>query len=1037
MVKRVNYRDLIQFDSGVENVRQETFTPTEPTRSLASRLVPKTAEQAAQVRAHLAKFTALYGGMNRRMDEFVALFPIHPDCVTVLERISFVPPAEILRWLADEVKQRLDEPVPAEEPGLIGYDCFWERLQSACKTEPDVEAVAYCSKTLEAAVEKNWARPEWQPTAQRLLRALCIHRLTTDHIYNTHGATPAELRDTLCLLPPGVKTTDADSAEVLRLLVVEILGELRRVAGEKAISYHADNDHYNLHIRKFKRFVKPEIVLHWVNAAPFVVLMLTGVVMLASRFLHFDRHLAVLIHEICAATWIIGMPLTVLVRARIHWPLIRTILTWGKEDLLWMTQSARAAYNKKISPPPAGRFNTGQKINTLLVAVYFVGFTTTGLLMFFKGSILFPWYAHTALFFSAMGSTGGHMHLALLNPSTRIALAGIFHGWAPIEYIHHHHPLSLPRRAWSHHAHHAPAGKKTLMEELSLTKVELILPIVALLLLAGVGALAFHKAQLASIKNEFTKKFADCINPDSLSTRHRIGALSESCTKCHSYTGQIPDANCELCHVDIKEHRAKNVGYHGTFKGDCRDCHREHPGSTNSIIPAFREKFTHDLTGFKLEGKHAKVECDECHQKKHPPVVTDGPITSGIYYLGLKSDRCTDCHRDQHNGQFTASCGKCHTANGWIGKELNFSHDKDSSFQLAGKHAAVECAKCHKPNPLGAALGTATFKGLAHDCADCHEDPHRKQFTAGCETCHTPTSWKKDALKFDHSKDSKYPLVAKHAEVACDKCHVPKSPTSPLASAQFHGLKSECADCHKDPHQSQFERNCTRCHPAPQGWTGKQLQFAHSKDSQFRLDGKHAAVECVKCHKPQPAGAALSSAKFKGLGTTCDACHNVKHPEEYGPTCVSCHAIDHWIKTKPGVDHILKHEIRGEQLIEKHLTAKCSACHNPERLAVLGMTAKAQLDCTTCHTGKEDPHKGTLGADCTKCHRADAWKGESLKFNHNTMTSYGLNQDHKNVACVKCHKDNHWKPLDTSCIGCHPKFTNGGKQGSPAINPVK
>jgi hypothetical protein len=491
--------------------------------------------------------------------------------------------------------------------------------------------------------------------------------------------------------------------------------------------------------------------------------------------------------------------------------------------------------------------------------------------------------------------------------------------------------------------------------------------------------------------------------------------------------------------VDIKERRVKLAGYHGTFKGDCRICHREHLGGTNSIIPPFREKFNHDLTSYKLEGKHTKLECDECHKKLHPPVATDAPITNGIYFIGLKSEQCTDCHRDLHNGQFAVGCEKCHTADGWTEKELRFSHDKDSSFQLTGKHAAVVCVKCHTPNPPGAALGTGRFKGLPRDCNGCHDDPHRKQFAAGCETCHSPASWKKESLTFDHNKDSKYPLVARHATVACDKCHVPMSPTEPLASAQFRDMKfAVCTDCHKNPHTGQFEKDsCTKCHPVPNSWTGKALRFAHNKDSQFHLDGKHAAVECVKCHKPDVAGGKLSSAKLKGVGTTCEACHSVKHPEEYGPTCVSCHAIDRWIKKKVGVDHILKHEIRGEQLIEKHLSAKCSACHNPARVAVLGIPGQTQFECITCHQENEDPHKGTLGVECAKCHRADAWKGASLKFDHNTMTSYGLNQDHKNVACVKCHENNHWKPVNTTCIGCHPKFTNEGKNGKPAPVQLK
>ena len=1030
----MKYRDLIQFDPGAETI-QPADGASAQVRLMATRLVAKTPAQAVQVREHLLKFAHYYGSMNGRLDEFVALFPIHPDCLTVLEKLPFLKPLDIGRWLEKTLRAVLEESVPVNEPGLIGYDHFWAYLsrQPDWLSVPAVEAVVYCSKNLQATMDKSWSQPDWQPAAKRILHALLVHRLTTIDIYHSHGLTPAQLCDALCLPPLGAEKAGGNPAETLSGRVIDILGEIRRVAGEKPLEFHPINDEYSVHIRKFKRFIKPEICLHWMNAAPFMLLLLTGGIMLASRFWQFERETWVLIHEICAATWVIALPLTVLVHVRIHWEFFRSLLIWGRDDLLWMTQSPRSLLNKKITPPPAGRFNPGQKINALLVFVYFFGFGTTGLLMFFKGSILFPWYAHTALFFSALGSVGGHLHLALLNPSTRIALAGIFHGWAPIEYIKHHHPLSLPASA---HSHHAAPGRKTLREELLLSKVEIVILVITILL-AGLGALAFHQARLASVRSAFSKKFADSISPNELSTRHRIGPLAESCTKCHAYTGQIPDANCEQCHVDIRERRTHLTGYHGTFKGECRTCHREHPVGTNSIIPAFREKFNHDLTRYRLEGKHGRVECDDCHKKLHAPVPPDAPITAGIYYLGLKSEHCTDCHQDQHHAQFTAACEKCHTSAGWTGKELKFSHAVDSSYPLIGKHAAVDCAKCHKPNPPGAALGTALFKGLSPNCTACHQDPHKGQFTAGCETCHTPASWKRDALKFDHNKDSKYPLVARHAAVACEKCHRPAGPEKSLASALFRGLKTECADCHADPHRGQFERNCIRCHPEPDGWTGKQLRFRHNQDSQFHLDGRHASVECVKCHPPQPRGSALSSAKFKGLGLTCAACHPVKHPEDYGTTCVSCHAIDKWIKTRPGSEHILRHEIKGEPLVEKHLAAKCNACHNPERVDVLGITRTARFDCVTCHQGKEDPHRGTLGGNCTKCHAADAWKGDSLKFNHNTMTSYGLNQDHKNVACVKCHADNHWKPLNTTCIGCHPKFTGTEKSGQPIETQVK
>jgi cytochrome b subunit of formate dehydrogenase len=428
----MNYHELIQFDSGAEIVRQDSAAP-EPTHLLAARLVQKSPEQAALVREHLSRFAKFYGGMSERMEEFVSLFPIHPDSIAVLERISFVKPTDILQWLSDEVKRLLEEPIPANGPGLIGYDRFWEylRRQPEFQKVSEVEAVVYCSKTVTAAFEKSWTRPEWKPTARRLLQALLVHRLITGDIYNQHGATPVELRDALCLPPPGVENSGGEPAEVLMSSVVEILGELRKVAGEKSIFFHPHTHQYGVHIQKFKRFVKPELILHWVNGLPFLVMMLTGVVMLASRFWHLDRGMFVIVHEVFAAAWVIGLPLTVLVHAKIHWQHIRIVLTWGRDDLLWMTQSFRSVYNKNITPPPAARFNTGQKINALLVFVYFFGFSATGVLMFFKGSILFPWYVHTALFFSAMGSVGGHLHLALLNPSTRLRRLAFFTAGRP------------------------------------------------------------------------------------------------------------------------------------------------------------------------------------------------------------------------------------------------------------------------------------------------------------------------------------------------------------------------------------------------------------------------------------------------------------------------------------------------------------------------------------------------------------------------------------------------------------------------------
>ena len=57
---------------------------------VAQRLLEKSDEQQATIRSHLMPFAKFYGGMNERLDDFVRLFPVHPDYVKVKSRSSIV-----------------------------------------------------------------------------------------------------------------------------------------------------------------------------------------------------------------------------------------------------------------------------------------------------------------------------------------------------------------------------------------------------------------------------------------------------------------------------------------------------------------------------------------------------------------------------------------------------------------------------------------------------------------------------------------------------------------------------------------------------------------------------------------------------------------------------------------------------------------------------------------------------------------------------------------------------------------------------------
>ena len=57
--------------------------------------------------------------MNERMDEYVDLFPVHPDYIDTFERVTAVEKREILRTLSLSMKQQLKQELPADRPGLI------------------------------------------------------------------------------------------------------------------------------------------------------------------------------------------------------------------------------------------------------------------------------------------------------------------------------------------------------------------------------------------------------------------------------------------------------------------------------------------------------------------------------------------------------------------------------------------------------------------------------------------------------------------------------------------------------------------------------------------------------------------------------------------------------------------------------------------------------------------------------------------------------------------------------------------------------
>jgi formate dehydrogenase subunit gamma len=182
---------------------------------------------------------------------------------------------------------------------------------------------------------------------------------------------------------------------------------------------------------KYKRFENAEIILHWANAVPFIVLLLSGAVMLSSRFWNMEASLfkvLVYIHKGSGIVWVALLFLSLLGGIKIHLKNLGLMLLWGAGDFKWLFSAVKAVFNPHVEVHPAGKFNTGQKINSILFFFYTLVFPLSGFIMWFFGTILLAWYFHAAIFFMAFASVGGHLYLSFINPSTRVGLGGIFHG---------------------------------------------------------------------------------------------------------------------------------------------------------------------------------------------------------------------------------------------------------------------------------------------------------------------------------------------------------------------------------------------------------------------------------------------------------------------------------------------------------------------------------------------------------------------------------------------------------------------------------
>ncbi|MCH1984717.1 DUF6079 family protein [Achromobacter xylosoxidans] len=220
---------------------------------VSARLLKKSADQQNKIREYLKPFAKFYGSMNERMDEYVRLFPVHPDYLKTFEQIHFTEKRGALKTIEAAMQAILDLDVPTDRPQLIAYESFWNTVKSnqVLRADPNIKEVLRVSEVLESRIQQAFTRPAYKPMALRVINGLAVHRLTTGgDIHIPIGPTAAELRDSLCLFQSGVEDMPGEPAENLLSMVQTVMREVLKTVNGQFISKAADSEQYYLDLKK-------------------------------------------------------------------------------------------------------------------------------------------------------------------------------------------------------------------------------------------------------------------------------------------------------------------------------------------------------------------------------------------------------------------------------------------------------------------------------------------------------------------------------------------------------------------------------------------------------------------------------------------------------------------------------------------------------------------------------------------------------------------------------------------------------------------
>lgn len=197
------------------------------------------------------------------------------------------------------------------------------------------------------------------------------------------------------------------------------------------------------------RFGLASRLAHWSNAICFVLLLVTGAALVFPSFgnaigpegMRSFRQ----IHHVVAVPFAFLAPLIIIIgdpKALGNW--LKEIFSWSRTDLQFIKAYPREFFGLKVKLPEQGKFNAGEKLNSLLTLFGCLLMAITGLIMLYPARFapaVVGW-AHPLHALGALVMGGviiGHAYLSLLHPNSKESIKGMIWGTVSARFAREHH----------------------------------------------------------------------------------------------------------------------------------------------------------------------------------------------------------------------------------------------------------------------------------------------------------------------------------------------------------------------------------------------------------------------------------------------------------------------------------------------------------------------------------------------------------------------------------------------------------------------